>query len=201
MLIRPFLEADVQTIVELTVETFRPFYEDDLRQMMGETLLAHHHSQWEQDYRVDVPTLHNPAVGHYVAVAEIDGAIAGYVSWRPDELAGSSRVHILAVSSLHRRRQVGRNLCLHAIARMKADGIEFVGVGTGGEDNFHAPARALYASLGLTRIPVSLTLANLQGCVHPSIRLRTSEGRSQGGLRPLSWITNSRMWCCHLGIV
>lgn len=43
---------------------------------------------------------------------------------------------------------------------MKATGVNVVGIGTG-EDDFHAPARALYESLGLTKIPIAAYLGKV----------------------------------------
>jgi hypothetical protein len=43
---------------------------------------------------------------------------------------------------------------------MREQGIEVVELGTGGDD-FHAPARALYESLGFHLVPVSVYLRGL----------------------------------------
>lgn len=161
MHIRPSQHADLQTLIDLTINTFRPFYEIDSLRMMGAELLQHHHGQWEADYRREVPTFHDPGAGKHVAVAEIADEIAGYIAWGPGDLVGSGRIGMVAVSAAHRRKNVGRALCLHAMDRLRADGFEFIGLGTGGEDDFHAPARALYASLGLRRVPVTYFLGQL----------------------------------------
>ena len=71
--------------------------------------------------------------------------------------SGRYQIYLLAVSPLHRRQGIGRRLCEHAIARMRAAGVEVVEIGTGG-DPFHAPARALYAALGFTQVPVAVFL-------------------------------------------
>ncbi len=49
---------------------------------------------------------------------------------------------------------MGRQLCLHAIDAMKQSGVDVVGIGTG-DDAFHSAARALYESLGFTKIPIA----------------------------------------------
>jgi hypothetical protein len=43
---------------------------------------------------------------------------------------------------------------------MKADGVEFVSIGTV-VDAFHAAARTLYESLGFTKIPVAVYLKRI----------------------------------------
>jgi ribosomal protein S18 acetylase RimI-like enzyme len=160
MRIRPFTEPDLPGLVDLTIDTFRPFYEDYVHPLLGDEVFAHQHGRWEQDYRDEVPSLHDPAAGRHVAVAEIESAVVGYVAWRPDERPRSGQVSLLAVSSSHRRRDVGRRLCRHALQAMREEGIEVVGIGTG-DDAFHAPARALYESLGLTKIPVAAYLGKV----------------------------------------
>ena|SRR5215475_6519857 len=154
MRVRPFVDSDVQTLMELTIDTFRPFYEGYVRALLGDEIFQHQHGQWEQDYRNEVPTLHDPEAGRRVAVAQIGEAIRGYISWRHDERPRSGQIYLLAVSPSHRGRKLGRRLCLHAIQQMKADDVEFVGIGTG-DDAFHAAARALYESLGFIKIPTA----------------------------------------------
>jgi hypothetical protein len=43
---------------------------------------------------------------------------------------------------------------------MRAAGVEVVGIGTG-DDAFHAAARALYESLGFTKIPTAAYLKKI----------------------------------------
>jgi ribosomal protein S18 acetylase RimI-like enzyme len=154
MHIRPFVESDLQQLIDMTIETFRPFYEGYVHPLLGDEVFRHQHGRWQQDYRDEVPTLHDPAAGRRVAVAQIGGAVAGYVSWKTGEKPNHGQIWLLAVSPPHRRQHVGRQLCLHAIEQMKADSVEVVEIGTG-DDAFHAPARALYETLGFTKIPIA----------------------------------------------
>jgi ribosomal protein S18 acetylase RimI-like enzyme len=141
-------------LIDLTIETFRPFYEGYVHPLLGDEVFQHQHGQWEQDYRDEVPTLHDPAAGRHLAVAQVGQTVVGYVSWRPGERPHSGQIQLLAVSSSHRRQNVGRQLCLYAIQQMRADGVEVVGVGTG-DDAFHTAAQALYESLGFVKIPIA----------------------------------------------
>lgn len=154
MQIRPFDDADLPGVLDLVIETFRPFYEDYVHPLLGDDVFDHQHGQWEQDYRNDVPTLHDPAAGRHVAVASDDGDLVGCVSWKTDETPRHGQIYLLAVSATHRREQVGRDLCRHAIAAMKEVGVDVVGIGTG-DDAFHVAARGLYESLGFTKIPIA----------------------------------------------
>lgn len=155
MLIRSFLQHDLAPLTELTIETFRPFYEDSFRPVVGGFVFANQHGDWRDDYRRQVAELHDPGQHKYVAIAEIDGAIAGYVAWRIDPARRSGSITILAVSAEHRRQHAGTALCEHAFGELRTRGAEVAVIGTGG-DRFHAPARALYERLGCTPFPVAV---------------------------------------------
>lgn len=158
MHIRPLEVDDYPASLDLLVETFTPFFADYVRPLLGEQVFLHQHGHWEQEYGDMLPTLHAPASGRHAAVAHLsEGTITGLVSWRFDDRPHHGEIHLLAVSPLHRRRHVGRRLCEHAIAHLRHGRIEVVQIGTGG-DPFHAPARALYESLGLTRVPNAVYL-------------------------------------------
>ena len=147
-------ETDLPALVELTIETFRPFYEDYVRELMGDELFERQHGRWRADYRDQVPRLHAPAAGRHVAVREMDGCVAGYVAWAVGPKARHGEISMLAVARDRRGQGVGRELCDHAIAQMRRSGVEVVGIGTG-DDAFHSAARALYESLGFTKVPIA----------------------------------------------
>lgn len=155
MLIRSFVQHDLARLTELTIETFRPFYEDSFRPLVGEVVFTNQHGNWRDDYHKQVADLHDPSHHKYVAVAETDDAIAGYVAWSVDPARRNASITILAVRAEYRRHQVGTALCEHAFAVMRTLGAEVVVIGTGG-DPFHAPARGLYERLGCTRLPVAV---------------------------------------------
>lgn len=152
MHIRPFQPDDLPRLIDLTIETFGPFYEDSFRPAVGELVFSHQHGSWRDDYRAQVPALHDPNNGKLVAVADIGGTVVGYVAWNVDESGKHGEIFILTVSADNRRHHTGTYLCEHALANMKAGGVEVVALGTGG-DPFHAPARSLYESLGFTPFP------------------------------------------------
>ncbi len=160
MQVRSFVQRDLARLIDLTIETFGPFYEAFFRPLVGEAVFAHQHGDWRHDYRTQVATLHDPTNNRYVAVADSDGSIFGYVAWNIDLERNHGEIEILAVSAEHRRHRVGTALCEHALTDMKERGAEVVTIGTGG-DPFHAPARALYESLGCTPVPVAVYFKQL----------------------------------------
>ncbi|HEY8589050.1 MAG TPA: GNAT family N-acetyltransferase [Naasia sp.] len=147
MHIRSFQQADLPTLLDLTLATFGPFYEGSYRGAVGPVVFENRHGNWRQDYADHLAALHDPERGKHAAVALLDDAIAGYVGWVLDTDARHGEIDILAVTESSRHRGVGRALAEHAIAAAKDGGAEVVSIGTGG-DPFHAPARRLYESLG-----------------------------------------------------
>ncbi|MFZ3569909.1 GNAT family N-acetyltransferase [Streptomyces sp. BH097] len=160
MRLRAFTREDLAPLTALTIDTFRPFFEEVFRPLMGETIFAVQHGTWRDDYRGQVAGLHAPERHSYVAVAEVAGEIAGYVAWSVDPDRRHGEVVLLAVSPQHRRHHLGAALCEHAFERMRLLGAEIVEIATGG-DLFHAPARALYERLGCTPNPVAVYFRRL----------------------------------------
>ena len=155
MHIRTFTQPDLALITELTIETFGPFYENYFRPLVGEVVFANQHGAWREDYRVQVAQLHDPEQHKFVAVAESDGTIFGYVAWSVDPARRNASLSHLAVAAEQRRNHAGTALCEHAFGEMRALGAEVVEIGTGA-DPFHAPARALYERLGCTQLPIAV---------------------------------------------
>lgn len=150
MHIRDCTPLDLPALVELTIETFRPLFTDSLVQLRP-AVTAYDHGNWEDDYRREVPALLDPAVDRFVTLAEDDLGPLGYVGWNVTKHT-SGRLDLVAVHPRARRRGVARALCTTVLRGLADRGVEVVHIGTGG-DEFHAPARALYESLGFTGLP------------------------------------------------
>jgi ribosomal protein S18 acetylase RimI-like enzyme len=152
--IRPFESSDLEALIDLTIATFAPFYEDHVRVLYGDALFQLHHGQWQQDYRDEVAAFHDPEAGRWAAVAEDAGSIVGYIAWKVAPQPDHGEISMLAVLENHRRQQVGRALCRHAMDDLKARDVEVLGLFTG-NDAFHAPARGLYESLGFIKVEIA----------------------------------------------
>lgn len=160
MHIRSYVDADLARLIDLTIDTFGPFYEESFRPLVGDLIFTRQHGDWRGDYRRQVPGLHDPAAHKYVAVAVADDVPAGYVAWHLDTARQHATVEILAVAREHRGAGIATALCEHAFAAMRAEGSEYVEIGTGG-DEFHAPARAFYESIGCLKLPVAVYFREL----------------------------------------
>ena len=152
MNIRDFQAADLPALIDLTIESFRPLFEHGLPEQLNPRVFKHDHGDWQGDYRREVPTLNDPDSDRFVTVAEEDGQILGYVGWNITQ-EESGRLEMVAVHPVAQRRGVGSALCREVLERLRSRGVAVVHIGTGGDD-FHAPARRLYESLGFTGYPV-----------------------------------------------
>ena len=161
MLIRPFQPADLAVLVDLTIEVFGPFYEESPGAMVPPDVYEHQHGSWADDYRDEVPKLHDPVHHKHVLVAETDTQeIVGYIGWVIDPDRRHGDIDMVGVRESARGHGLGRRLCEEALRHMREQEVEVVGVGTGA-DPFHAPARGLYESLGFHLIPVARYLRAL----------------------------------------
>ncbi|MGN6333350.1 MAG: GNAT family N-acetyltransferase [Motilibacteraceae bacterium] len=161
MHLRPYEPADLDGLLSLTIDTFGPFYEQSVRSLVGERIFQHQHGDWREDYRREVPTLHDPAQHRHVllaveavqAVEAVDAdRIVGFVAWSVLPERRHGQITHLAVDQGHRRHGVAGELFDAALAAMRADGVDVVALGTGGEW-FHEPARAFYESKGMVAVP------------------------------------------------
>jgi ribosomal protein S18 acetylase RimI-like enzyme len=150
--IRDFQTSDLPGLVDLTIEAFRPLFEQHLPDQLPPQVFVHDHGDWEGDYRREVPTFHDPSNERFITLAEEEGRFLGYVGWNITE-GDSGRLEMVAVHPVTQRRGVGTALCRDVMERLRSRGVTVVHIGTGG-DAFHAPARRLYESLGFTGYPV-----------------------------------------------
>ena len=151
MRIRGFQDTDLPHLIDLTIETFRPLFEEHLPEAIGSEVLAHDHGDWENDYRHEVPTLHDPEHDRFVILAEEEGRILGYVGWNI-ALSGSGRLEMVAVHPGAQRRGIGKTLCRDALDRLRDREVSVVHIGTGG-DEFHAPPDACTSRSGSQASP------------------------------------------------
>ncbi|MFC4150597.1 GNAT family N-acetyltransferase [Micromonospora mangrovi] len=151
--LRPFRPADLAPLLELTIATFGPFFEDSFRSIVGDAIMTNQHGTWREDYRDMWVGLHDPRQNKHVVVAEKGGSLLGFAAWQVHPEKRSGEIDIIGVAADQRRHHVGTALCTYAFEAMKQAGAEVVSIGTGG-DRFHDSARAFYDSLGMTAMPL-----------------------------------------------
>lgn len=166
VIIRACTQADLLAAVDITIEVFGSFYERTFHSMVDPQVYEHQHGSWTEDYRRLIPTLFAPEQDRYILLAEDRGEIAGYVAWHTDPDRRHGEIDILCVRERQRGNGIGRSLCERAIDSMRDRGVEVVQIGTGGDD-FHAPARHLYESLGFSPVPAVTYLRSIEHDARP----------------------------------
>src|SRR5262245_16689111 len=122
MHIRTFDERDLAAVTDLTIATFRPFYEESFRPLVGEAVFANQHGNWEAHHRRHAAAHPQPSQGKLVVVADADGEVAGYVAFTVNPARHDGEITHVAVSTSFRRHHLGTALCEQAFTEMKALG-------------------------------------------------------------------------------
>ncbi|MFI2713842.1 hypothetical protein ACH495_27350 [Micromonospora sp. NPDC018662] len=68
--LRPLRAADLEPLLEPTIATFDPFYEDSFQSIVGDAVMVDQHGTWRADYREMWLGRHNPRNHRHVVVAE-----------------------------------------------------------------------------------------------------------------------------------
>ncbi len=82
-------------------------------------------------------------------MAETSEVIAGFVSWKADAASKIGEITLNAVHPDCGGKGIGTSLYVHALAALKAAGMQLATVGTGGDPS-HEPARRAYEKAGFT---------------------------------------------------
>lgn len=126
MTIRPYQPADLARIQEITVNSFESVSIDrNIEEQYG--FVAG--KDWTQRKARDVTT-DCEVQPEGVFVAEIDGAVAGYITTRLDRFTAIGRIPNLAVDAAYRGQGVGTHLIEHAIDWMREQGMSMAKIET-----------------------------------------------------------------------
>lgn len=151
-LIRAYAPSDLPTLHAIRAAAFAPVFAS-FRSIVGPEIAALGLATAEQEQADLLDAIAKPDSGHSLAVAETNSVIAGFVSWKPNIAPGIGEITLNAVHPDHGGCGLGTALYDHALAALKAAGMQLATVGTGG-DLSHAPARRAYEKVGFsTHIP------------------------------------------------
>ena len=145
-LIRAYAPADLPTLHVIRAAAFAPVFAS-FRAIVGPEIAALGLTTAEQEQADLLDAIARPDSGHAIAVVEIEGALAGFVSWKPNIAPGIGEITLNAVHPDHGGNGIGTALYDHALAALKAAGMQLATVGTGGDPS-HAPARRAYEKAG-----------------------------------------------------
>lgn len=147
-LIRAYAPSDLPTLHAIRAAAFAPVFAS-FRSIVGPDIAALGLATAEQEQADLLDAIAKSDSGHALAVAETDGAIAGFVSWKPNIAPGVGEITLNAVHPDRGGGGIGTALYEHALAALKAAGMQLATVGTGGDPS-HAPARRAYEKAGFS---------------------------------------------------
>jgi ribosomal protein S18 acetylase RimI-like enzyme len=150
--IRPFVDDDMQAIVQLSLLAWEPVYRS-FEQILGPQIYPLLYPDWREFQKTAVTEICQDSEKVHVLVAELEGAAVGFLAYELDEKKETGEVQLLAVHPDHQERGIGTELNLLALAKMKAAGMVKAVVDTGGDES-HAPARRSYEKAGYTALPL-----------------------------------------------
>jgi ribosomal protein S18 acetylase RimI-like enzyme len=151
--IRPIRENDLQALEELAVLAWAPVFAS-VHNVLGPEIDAILHPDWRQRQREEVRRYCADTPGAIVLIAEMDGAIAGFIAYELDHDTQRGVVNLLAVHPDCQNRGIGTELNRIVLERMRQAGMRIAIVGTGGDPG-HAPARRTYEKAGYTLFPIA----------------------------------------------
>ena len=150
--IRAYAPDDLATLHAIRGAAFAPVFAS-FREIVGPEIATLGLATAEQEQAELLDAIAKPDSGHGIAVAEVNNAIAGFVSWKPNIAPGIGEITLNAVHPDHGGKGVGTALYEHALAALKAAGMQLATVGTGADPS-HAPARRAYEKAGFSvRLP------------------------------------------------
>jgi ribosomal protein S18 acetylase RimI-like enzyme len=148
--VRAFETGDGEAVVALSLRAWAPVFVSLEGALAGSGVFAELYPDWQAAQRravvaacATLPTW----------VAEVDGAVAGFVALRFDPDAGIGEIHMVAVDPDHQRAGIGTLLASFALDRIRDAGLPVAMVETGGDPG-HAPARRTYERAGFTPLPI-----------------------------------------------
>ena len=146
--IRAYAPDDLATLHAIRAAAFAPVFAS-FRDIVGPEIATLGLATAEQEQAELLDAIAKPDSGHGIAVAEVNSAIAGFVSWKPSTAPGIGEITLNAVHPHYGGKGVGTALYDHALAALKAAGMQLATVGAGGDPS-HAPARRAYEKAGFS---------------------------------------------------
>ncbi len=152
MKIRLFSTNDLSAIIQLSLLAWEPIFAS-WEQILGPSLYPIAiYPDWRTGQKEVVEKIClDPKMVTWVA--EVDGAVVGFLTYELNENTQVGEVQLLAVHPQNQNHGIGTELNLFALEKFKENGMKLSVVGTGGDEG-HAPARKSYEKAGYTGLPL-----------------------------------------------
>lgn len=152
-MIEPFTRSMRDAVVALSLAAWAPVFESLERAMLPEVYAAFYRGDWRAAQAAAVAGVCDDPSAH-VAVARIDGQIAGFVALKVHVDDDMGEIYMIAVDPAWQRRGIATGLIQYALEWLAEAGLSIVMVETGGDPG-HGPARATYEAAGFELLPVA----------------------------------------------
>jgi GNAT superfamily N-acetyltransferase len=146
LVMRPATVADLTILQEVRRAAFVPVF-SSFRSILGEELYQLTHARADEEQAELLASVMASDAGWEVHVAELAGAVVGFVSLQLNADKKMGEIGLNAVQPAHAGNGVGTAMYEFALGRMRAAGMRVATVSTGG-DASHAPARRAYEKAG-----------------------------------------------------
>lgn len=163
MQIRCFEEADLDSVVRLSLRAWAPVFAS-IEQGMEAEVFRYFFPDWQNEQRSAVAKVCADE-GAHIWVCDSDGVVAGFVAVY-QRLPTFGEIHMIAVDPAFQKRGLGRALTDHALNWMRENGIVVAMVETGADPG-HASARRLYETTGFRLWPVARYFKSLMPVQKP----------------------------------
>lgn len=150
--VRPASKSDIEDLVQLSLLAWAPVF-DSIEKVLGSKIYALLVPDWRRRQQETVERVFADGEKFSVWVAEVDGAVAGFIAFALNVEDKTGKVELLAMHPRYQNRGIGTKLNNRVLEEMKGSGIKLVTVGTGGDPG-HAPARRSYEKAGYTALPI-----------------------------------------------
>jgi GNAT superfamily N-acetyltransferase len=151
--IRRFDSSDIDAVVRLSLLAWEPVFVAWER-ILGPALYPIAiYRDWRASQQEAVERIcHDEEIMSWVS--EVDGQVAGLVSYSLNDESKTGEVELIAVSPDYQNRGVGTALNDFALEKMKGAGMKLAVAAKGGDEG-HAPARRSYEKAGYTALPLA----------------------------------------------
>jgi len=149
--IRRLRDNEIEDLVQLSLLAWAPVF-SSFERILGSGIYARLYPDWITSQRATVEEICGNS-GNIVWIAELDGAIAGFIACELNTRERIGEIQLLAVHPDEQDRGIGTALNIFALGKMKDAGMTLAVVGTGG-DPAHAPARRSYEKAGFVALPL-----------------------------------------------
>jgi ribosomal protein S18 acetylase RimI-like enzyme len=149
LVIRPYRQADYERALAICIAAFAPIHQG-FEDVLGAKIFDLQYRDWQQQYAETLSGISASGEDTKVYVAELDGAVAGFVFTRIDAKRKTGEIGLNAVDPNIQGNGIGKAMYGFALADLKARGAEIAYVGTAG-DEAHAPARSAYEAVGFDK--------------------------------------------------